>query len=1000
MAVIPNLFEEEKNSLVVPDLFGEPKQDLVIPDLFDKRIPEDEDDRIGLKEEWIRKPPAIPLDPFPAIETYQLFKSTKRLQSKDYVYVDENQRKFDEYRVSEYIKDISEEQRRGKTIPAKVYDIVSDMPSYMLEFLLTGGLATFGKKAVVKGLTKTLGKVAKKRVAGLAIKGVGWGVSGGLRAAQLPHKVAESVIGRRIPEGMQLTEEGKFITEGVKESPFTSAWKGFGDVWIEMMSEEAGAGLTKGLSIISKKVPFISKAVRKLGGKWIGLGAGRNMSKFYSKIGTATGYHGVLEEMGEERLGDFMRAVVGIQDFGAGEGADIFDRVIASIPKPEQMLIEGIAFSIPGVARAGAGMLMQKTTPKAPIEPTITTPAVEPTQQVAPTVKPTPQVKPTGIAKGKVLYRGGLKSGSSFSSSKSIANDFAKNRGGKVSEFVLDANAKVAKYDDVPNVKYKDITDDMLDVRKDKRQFMDVELEREFKKATTWAKENGYDAIQLPAEGEIRVINPKVITPTTPKPTPTSISQEAIKAKAEGKSVEELKTVDDVKKAIKIGTEKYGSKNAYLASDEYKAIYPKVEEIYKPVQREYAEKADTEFKKLGLNLGDKVERFAPQLFGGVDVFRGTVAKRGSNYIVRLNSPQMTSEGIRKEVPINANWKLAKPKTIAEKPISVKRKILSMKDIEILKQKPVLSKFAKRDDKYLTTKQGEYTNGSWLLKSQFVPDKLKTRMKADLMDTHPDSKSAWDKVGKNPELLGDIDGYYTMEDIDITAYVFKLKSGGNVIVQKPFYDYLQKHIPEFNLKASKPDNALGVFSGNKEAGLLMPIKSGITKEKIKWIKTKAQLTDIYNKAGVEKAVKVEKVVVKPVIKKPTVMEAIRKTKGIEDVDKDVAVAYEQQKELWFQDKDVRVFKTKTEKSRLQTELRTALSEKKYTENVKNYDKAIQLYIDTQRNPEHLAQYYNKLSPEQKKIADIAQDLPANVKQIADKISNSYKEIGLEAQEADV
>ena len=167
-----------------------------------------------------------------------------------------------------------------------------------------------------------------------------------------------------------------------------------------------------------------------------------------------------------------------------------------------------------------------------------------------------------------------------------------------------------------------------------------------------------------------------------------------------------------------------------------------------------------------------------------------------------------------------------------------------------------------------------------------------------------------------------------------------------------------------------------------------------------IKTKAKLTDIYNKAGVEKAVKVEKVVVKPVIKKPTVMEAIRKTKGIEDVDKDVAVAYEQQKELWFQDKDVRVFKTKTEKSRLQTELRTALSEKKYTENVKNYDKAIQLYIDTQRNPEHLAQYYNKLSPEQKKIADIAQDLPANVKQIADKISNSYKEIGLEAQEADV
>jgi len=118
-------------------------------------------------------------------------------------------------------------------------------------------------------------------------------------------------------------------------------------------------------------------------------------------------------------------------------------------------------------------------------------------------------------SQGKVLFRGGKTDGQSFSTAKIIAEDFAKNRGGKVSEHILDLNAKIVKYNDVPKVKYKDITDDILDVKKDKLQFMEGELEQEFKKATSWAKENGYDAIQLPVEGEIRIINKNVIKTKT-----------------------------------------------------------------------------------------------------------------------------------------------------------------------------------------------------------------------------------------------------------------------------------------------------------------------------------------------------------------------------------------------------------------------------------------------------------------------------------------------------
>ncbi len=117
-------------------------------------------------------------------------------------------------------------------------------------------------------------------------------------------------------------------------------------------------------------------------------------------------------------------------------------------------------------------------------------------------------------------------------------------------------------------------------------------------------------------------------------------------------------------------------------------------------------------------------------------------------------------------------------------------------------------------------------------------------------------------------------------------------------------------------------------------------------------------------------------------------------------KRVLDAYEAQKDLWFGKKDVRVFQATIEKQQLQTELRTALGEAKYTDKVKDYDRAIQLHIDTQRNPAHIEQYANKLSDEQQRILTLSQNLPSEVKAIADKIAESYKAMGLEALDQEV
>lgn len=114
------------------------------------------------------------------------------------------------------------------------------------------------------------------------------------------------------------------------------------------------------------------------------------------------------------------------------------------------------------------------------------------------------------------IYRGGTSDGKYFSTHESIAADFAKNRGGSVSEHAISPEAKVVNYDDIPTAQYKGINDYNMErygSGKDLLSFQNGKLEADYTKAEKWAKQNGYDAVKFPTEGEIRVINDKAIVP-------------------------------------------------------------------------------------------------------------------------------------------------------------------------------------------------------------------------------------------------------------------------------------------------------------------------------------------------------------------------------------------------------------------------------------------------------------------------------------------------------
>ena len=152
-----------------------------------------------------------------ALETLDLHKATKRVEGLDYTkgWKGELQRESDEQRITDYFTELERQSQLG--FGGKVARGVSMLPAWMGEFLLTGGLYSLGKK----GAAALGGKALTQWVAGSALR----------TTAGAPQRVTEALLKRRIMEQ--------------PESWATSVAKGWGEVFIEMASEEAGAGITK-----------------------------------------------------------------------------------------------------------------------------------------------------------------------------------------------------------------------------------------------------------------------------------------------------------------------------------------------------------------------------------------------------------------------------------------------------------------------------------------------------------------------------------------------------------------------------------------------------------------------------------------------------------------------------------------------------------------------------------------------------------------------------------
>jgi len=237
----------------------------------------------------------------------------------------------------------AEADARGFSVPGGIGYGLARMPAYMVEF----ALSKRGGKALA---TATGAEGKAKKATEIA------GTIGGMAAIRGPESFRE----RRLHEYASITDKGElFIKEG-QESPFLTALKAVGDTGVETVSEMSGGVIGKyAVGPVASVVKKPSQAAfNKLPtGVKDGLFKAYRAIKPNAKVTdlmTKAGFHGALNEMGEERVADVMRAALNLNDEGYSVDA-ILNQIV---PSADQLMVEAGMFSIAGGTSTAASGLM------------------------------------------------------------------------------------------------------------------------------------------------------------------------------------------------------------------------------------------------------------------------------------------------------------------------------------------------------------------------------------------------------------------------------------------------------------------------------------------------------------------------------------------------------------------------------------------------------------------------------------------------------------------
>ena len=262
------------------------------------------------------------------------------------------QKTFDEFLDLEIEKNV-----RGFTWSGGMGYYGSILPAYIIEFYASGGIAKTAQVGAVAAVTKGV-MVAAETAAAARYTGY---IAGSLAAttSMVPMTIRNYGEGR-LGQQVYATKEGQALFMEAHEHPAMTALKAFGYTYAEVASEMSGAKISKflinpitsrvatlGITQINRlPAPLVNelfKAYQKL-----------QPSARMSEIITRSGWHGMISELGEERVADILKVYL---DMGFGKTFtvdEIWDRLV---PSKDQFLIELGLIGTMGAVKTGAVMV-------------------------------------------------------------------------------------------------------------------------------------------------------------------------------------------------------------------------------------------------------------------------------------------------------------------------------------------------------------------------------------------------------------------------------------------------------------------------------------------------------------------------------------------------------------------------------------------------------------------------------------------------------------------
>lgn len=243
----------------------------------------------------------------------------------------------------DYYNEVEEAQIRGSTMPYEIARIATYMPAFMVEIYTSGGAYTYSKTAAKKAARELLlrnmprmGKMLAQRQAKRRARQEAGGVAVGF--ARRAMSFGEDAAGRGLvlfPTRGTVTGFQR-ILHGEDKDLLPAMWHGYLDTTIEVFSELAGAPAGVGLSKVWHKLPLAEQTANLKNAivyRWLGK-TGRGAGEALNLLQKA-GYHGMLMEIGEERLGEALRAATQLRPY--------------EMPNLRQLIVEATAFSFPGL---------------------------------------------------------------------------------------------------------------------------------------------------------------------------------------------------------------------------------------------------------------------------------------------------------------------------------------------------------------------------------------------------------------------------------------------------------------------------------------------------------------------------------------------------------------------------------------------------------------------------------------------------------------------------